>query len=112
MRCGIWCCRNTAVSLPESCYIIVCRNRKPDILPSGVVLDFDLACKRSLGPLRRFEFVAPAAHPTGFSIGFMMASPENSFVRSLVDNLAAYNRSWFFLPYVTVMFSTGCHYAS
>ncbi|KAH8695108.1 putative glycosyl transferase [Talaromyces proteolyticus] len=78
----------------------------------GVVLDFDLACKRSLGPLRRFDFVGPAAHPTGFSIGFMMASPGNSFIRSLVDHLAAYDRAWFFLPYVTVMFSTGCHYAS
>ncbi|KUL87370.1 hypothetical protein ZTR_04647 [Talaromyces verruculosus] len=78
----------------------------------GVVLDFDLACKRSLGPLRRFEFVAPAAHPTGFSIGFMMASQGNEFVRDLVNNLAPYNHVWFYLPYVAVMFSTGCHYAS
>ncbi|EED13565.1 glycosyl transferase, putative [Talaromyces stipitatus ATCC 10500] len=78
----------------------------------GVVLDFDLACKRSLGPLRRFEFVAPAAHPTGFSIGFMMASQGNEFVRDLVDNLTRYNHVWFYLPYVAVMFSTGCHYAS
>ncbi|KAH8705782.1 putative glycosyl transferase [Talaromyces proteolyticus] len=78
----------------------------------GVVLDFDLACKRNLDPLRRFEFVAPSAHPTGFSIGFMMSSPGNPFVHELVDNLSRYNHAWFFLPYVTVMFSTGCHYAS
>ncbi|KAL1970286.1 hypothetical protein VTN77DRAFT_5446 [Rasamsonia byssochlamydoides] len=78
----------------------------------GAVLDFDLSCKRSLGPLRRFDFVAPAAHPTGFSIGMMLSSPNNTFVRALVDNLPKYNRAWFFLPYVTVMFSTGCHYAS
>ncbi|OXV05619.1 hypothetical protein Egran_06613 [Elaphomyces granulatus] len=78
----------------------------------GVVLDFDLACKRSLGPLRRFDFVAPAAHPTGFSIGMLLASPNNTFVDELVHNLPIYNRYWFFLPYVTVMFSTGCHYAS
>jgi hypothetical protein len=77
----------------------------------GVVLDMDLRCTRSLGPLRRFEFVAPAAHPTGFSIGFMMASKGNAFVGELVRNLEGYNRRWFGLPYPTVMFSTGCHYA-
>jgi len=78
----------------------------------GVILDMDLQCNRALGPLRRFDFVAPAAHPTGFSIGFMMASPRNEFVGELVHNLERYNRHWLGLPYPTVMFSTGCHYAS
>ncbi|KAK4201947.1 family 32 putative glycosyltransferase [Triangularia verruculosa] len=78
----------------------------------GVILDMDLQCKRALGPLRRFEFVAPAANPTGFSIGFMMAEKRNKFVGELVDNLKRYNRHWLGLPYPTVMFSTGCHYAS
>ncbi|KKK21996.1 hypothetical protein P175DRAFT_0554903 [Aspergillus ochraceoroseus IBT 24754] len=78
----------------------------------GVILDFDLACKRSLEPLRQFDFVAPAAHPTGVSIGMLLASPNNSFVKALVNNLPAFNRRWLLLPYVTVMFSTGCHYAS
>lgn len=78
----------------------------------GVVLDMDLKCTRSLGPLRRFGFVAPAAHPSGFSIGFMMASEKHSFVGQLVKNLPAYDRNWLGLPYPTVMFSTGCHYAS
>jgi mannosyltransferase OCH1-like enzyme len=78
----------------------------------GVVLDMDLACTRSLDPLRQFDFVAPAAHPTGFSIGFMMASRRHPFVAELVRNLEIYNRRWFGLPYPTVMFSTGCHYAS
>ncbi|KAH6635951.1 glycosyltransferase family 32 protein [Chaetomium tenue] len=78
----------------------------------GVILDMDLQCKRALGPLRRFEFVAPAAHPTGLSISFMMASKGNTYVRQLVDNLHRYNRQWLGLPYPTVMFSTGCHYAS
>ncbi len=72
----------------------------------------DLKCKRSLGPLRRFSFVAPAAHPTGFSIGFMMASKNNDFVLNVVRSLEAYNRHWLMLPYPTVMFSTGCHFAS
>ncbi|KAJ5485447.1 hypothetical protein N7539_005435 [Penicillium diatomitis] len=78
----------------------------------GAVLDFDLACKRSMEPLRRFEFVAPAAHPAGFSIGMMLASPNNTFVNSMVESLPRFNHVFPLLPYVTVMFSTGCHYAS
>jgi len=77
-----------------------------------VVLDMDLDCRRSLGPLRRFNFTAPAAHPVGFSNGFMMASKRHPFVGELVHNLPVYNWRWFGLPYPTVMFSTGCHYAS
>lgn len=63
-------------------------------------------------PLRRFEFVAPAAHPAGFSIGMMLASQNNTFVNSLVESLPRFNHVFPLLPYVTVMFSTGCHYAS
>jgi mannosyltransferase OCH1-like enzyme len=79
---------------------------------TGVILDMDLQCKRALGPFRRFAFVAPAAHPTGFSVGFLMASKRNAYVGQLVANLPRYNKHWLGLPYPTVMFSTGCHYAS
>ncbi|KAJ6436899.1 glycosyltransferase family 32 protein [Purpureocillium lavendulum] len=78
----------------------------------GVILDMDLKCRRTLGPLRRFEFVAAEAQPTGFSIGFMMASQHNAFVGDIVRNLTAYDHHWLGLPYPTVMFSTGCHFAS
>jgi len=78
----------------------------------GVVLDMDLKCRRALGPLRRFSFVAPEAHPTGFSISFMMASKHNGFVGDIVRNLSVYDKHWLGLPYPTVMFSTGCHFAS
>ncbi|EAU36873.1 predicted protein [Aspergillus terreus NIH2624] len=78
----------------------------------GMVLDYDLACRRSLEPLRRFKFVAPAAHPAGLSIGMMLSSPGHPYIKALVDNLPPYNYRWFYIPYVTVMFSTGCHYAS
>ena len=78
----------------------------------GVILDMDLKCKRALGPLRRFDFVAPEAQPVGFSIGFMMAARRNDFVGAIVRNLTTYNRQWLGLPYPSVMFSTGCHYAS
>ena len=78
----------------------------------GAVLDMDLDCRRSLGPLRRFAFTAPAAHPVGFSNGFMMAARRHPFVGQLIRHLRKYDRNWFGLPYATVMFSTGCHYAS
>ncbi|PYH88510.1 hypothetical protein BO71DRAFT_403782 [Aspergillus ellipticus CBS 707.79] len=78
----------------------------------GAILDFDLACKRPLDPLRQFAFVAPAANPVGISIGMMLASPNNPYVGDLVHNLPKFNRRWSLLPYITVMFSTGCHYAS
>ncbi|KAL3457302.1 hypothetical protein BJX64DRAFT_295966 [Aspergillus heterothallicus] len=78
----------------------------------GAILDYDLACKHSLDPLRQFEFIAPVAHPTGFSVGMMLASPNSSLVHSLVQSLPRFDRRWLLLPYATVMFSTGCHYAS
>ncbi|WQF79043.1 Putative glycosyltransferase, DXD sugar-binding, nucleotide-diphospho-sugar transferase [Colletotrichum destructivum] len=78
----------------------------------GVVLDMDLRCRRALGPLRRFDFVAPAAHPIGVSNGFMMASKNNEFLKDIILSLKTYNRWWFGLAYPTVMFSTGCHFAS
>jgi hypothetical protein len=78
----------------------------------GAVLDLDLGCQRSLGPLRRFNFVALAASQTGLSISFMMASKQNEFVGALVQNLEVYDHRWFGIPYLTALFSTGGHYAS
>lgn len=72
----------------------------------------DLQCRRSLGPLRRFGFVAPEAHPVGVSVGFVMAERRNPFVGAVVDSLAEYNHRWLGLPYATIMFSTGCHFVS
>ncbi|OAA62772.1 glycosyltransferase family 32 protein [Niveomyces insectorum RCEF 264] len=78
----------------------------------GVVLDMDLRCRRSLGPLRRFGFVAPEAHPVGVSVGFVMAERHNPLVGAVVHSLRTYNRRWLGLPYPTIMFSTGCHFVS
>ncbi len=77
----------------------------------GIFLDMDLHCRRSLGPLRRFEFISPAAYPVGISNGFIMASARHPFIKVLVDQLPLFNRN-FLLPYATVMFSTGCMYLS
>lgn len=77
----------------------------------GIFLDMDLECRRSLGPLRRFEFVSPAAYPVGMSNGFIMVANQHPFMKLLVDQLPLFNRN-FILPYATVMFSTGCMYIS
>ncbi|CAF2196253.1 unnamed protein product [Rotaria magnacalcarata] len=77
----------------------------------GFFLDMDLYCRRSLGPLRRFEFVSPAAYPVGLSNGFLMVSARHPFMKLLVEQLPLFNRN-FVLPYATVMFSTGCMYIS
>lgn len=77
----------------------------------GIFLDMDLHCRRSLGPLRRFEFVSPAAYPVGISNGFLMASARHPFIKTLVYQLPLFDRN-FVLPYATVMFSTGCMYIS
>ncbi|OCL09955.1 glycosyltransferase family 32 protein [Glonium stellatum] len=78
----------------------------------GIFLDSDLHCLRSLDPLRRFPFVAPAARPIGLSNGFFMAAPGHPLLKALVENLPYFNINWFGIPYATVMFSTGCHYMS
>jgi mannosyltransferase OCH1-like enzyme len=72
----------------------------------------DLMCRRALGPLRRFNFVAPEAHETRFSIGFMMAERSNAFVGRILNSLPTFDKQWLWLPYAIVMFSTGCHFAS
>ncbi|CAF1156826.1 unnamed protein product [Adineta steineri] len=77
----------------------------------GIFLDMDLHCRRSLGPLRRFDFISPAAYPVGISNGFLMASAHHPFIKVLVDQLPLFNRNFIF-PYATVMFSTGCMYIS
>ncbi|CAF0813295.1 unnamed protein product [Adineta ricciae] len=77
----------------------------------GIFLDMDLHCRRSLGPLRRFEFISPLADPVGISNGFLMVSARHPFFKVLVEQLPLFNRN-FILPYATVMFSTGCMYLS
>ncbi|RKO86844.1 nucleotide-diphospho-sugar transferase, partial [Blyttiomyces helicus] len=77
----------------------------------GIYMDMDLVCLRPLEPFRRFDFIAPAAHPIGVSNGFIMISPRHPFMKQVVDNLSLFNR-FFISAYPTVMFSTGCTYLS
>lgn len=75
-------------------------------------MDMDLNCERPLTPLREFDFVAAGAYPSGVSNGFIMSSPRLPFMGQVIQRLSAYDLSWFGLPYVTVSFSTGCHFLS
>ncbi|KAJ3137111.1 hypothetical protein HDU90_002282 [Geranomyces variabilis] len=77
----------------------------------GVYLDMDIQCRRPLDPLRKFPFLAIAAHPVGVSNSFIMAAPKSDFFLRLVQNLELFNR-YFFSSYPTVMISTGCMYVS
>ena len=73
----------------------------------GMILDIDLKCRRALGPLRRFDFIAPEAQPAGFSIGFMIVAQRNDFMGNIVRNLITYNQRWLGLLYLSIIFSTG-----
>ncbi|KAJ3036774.1 hypothetical protein HDV00_002386 [Rhizophlyctis rosea] len=77
----------------------------------GVYLDMDLACRRSLEPFRRFDFISPAAHPVGVSNGFMMSPPRAPLLSHLISQLTPFNH-YFLSSYPTVMFSTGCMFLS
>ncbi|KAL6241224.1 hypothetical protein RBB50_011903 [Rhinocladiella similis] len=78
----------------------------------GIFLDLDLLCLRPLTPLRAFDFVAPAAFPSGISNGFIVSRPKVPFLAEVIANLPKYDVSWFGLPYATISFSTGCHFFS
>jgi inositol phosphorylceramide mannosyltransferase catalytic subunit len=75
-------------------------------------MDMDLYCRRSLEPLRQFDFIAPAAYPAGVSNGFIMSRPNLPFLGEVIQKLIDYNLDWFGLPYATVSFTTGCHFLS
>ncbi|KAJ3282419.1 hypothetical protein HK104_010894 [Borealophlyctis nickersoniae] len=77
----------------------------------GVYLDMDLACRRSLDPFRRFDFVAPEAHPVGVSNGFVMSRPQSPFLNRVLSALPYFNHVYI-SAYPTVMFSTGCTFLS
>lgn len=78
----------------------------------GIFLDLDLKCERSLEPIRRLDFLAPEANPQGISNGFFAAKPLHPILLSAVEHLPGFNVNWVFLPYATVMASTGCQYFS
>ena len=72
----------------------------------GVYIDLDDGCKRRLDPLLSFNAWLRRTIPTGISNDAMGAVPQHPFFIRVTEHLRNYNRSWF-LPYITIMGSTG-----
>ena len=72
----------------------------------GVYIDLDDGCKRKLDPLLSYNAWLRRTIPTGISNDAMGAAPQHPFFLRVIEHLQNYNRSWF-LPYITIMGSTG-----
>lgn len=72
----------------------------------GIYIDLDDGCNRPLDPLLSYPAWVRRTVPTGISNDAMGAVPRHPFFLRVIDDLPKYNRKWF-LPYITVMASTG-----
>lgn len=63
-------------------------------------------CKRRLDPLLTFNAWVRRTKPTGISNDAMGSVPGHPFFLRVIESLQNYDRSWF-LPYITIMASTG-----
>ncbi|PWN34357.1 uncharacterized protein FA14DRAFT_148726 [Meira miltonrushii] len=78
----------------------------------GVYLDLDLRCRVPLDGLRNETFLTPPANPSGINNAFIASIPNHPFWTHVQDYLITFNLDWFNSPYITNMFSTGCHFLS
>jgi len=72
----------------------------------GVYLDLDDGCQRRLDPLLAYPAWVRRTIPTGISNDAMGSRPQHPFFLRVIDELPKYDRRWF-MPYITVMGSTG-----
>jgi mannosyltransferase OCH1-like enzyme len=72
----------------------------------GIYIDLDDGCNRRLDPLLSYSAWVRWTVPTGISNDAMGAVPQHPFFLTVIDSLQKYNRNWF-MPYITVMYSTG-----
>ncbi|KAG4415469.1 hypothetical protein IFR04_011402 [Cadophora malorum] len=72
----------------------------------GIYIDLDDGCNRRLDPLLSYPAWARRTLPTGISNDAMGSVPQHPFFLHVIESLASYNRNWF-MPYITVMYSTG-----
>jgi hypothetical protein len=63
-------------------------------------------CQRRLDPLLSYPAWVRRTKPTGISNDAMGSVPQHHFFLKVMESLQAYDRHWF-LPYITVMYSTG-----
>ena len=72
----------------------------------GFYADLNIGCPRSWEPLRSFPAVFGRGLGFGLTNDFFAAAPAHPFIAQLIHALPLHNRN-FFLPYATVMLSTG-----
>lgn len=72
----------------------------------GIYIDLDDGCNRRLDPLLDHPFFARMTTPTGISNDVLGSAPNHPFLDYIIQHLQQYDRNWW-LPYVTVMYSTG-----
>ncbi|GAO48658.1 hypothetical protein SAICODRAFT_59077 [Saitoella complicata NRRL Y-17804] len=72
----------------------------------GVYIDLDDGCNRRLDPLLSYPAWVRKTIPTGISNDAMGSVPHHPFFLRVIESLKPYARNWY-MPYLTVMFSTG-----
>lgn len=72
----------------------------------GIYIDLDDGCQRKLDPLLAVPAFVRKTVPSGISNDVMGSVPRHPFFQKVLDNLEKYNVNYF-VPYITVMYSTG-----
>ncbi|KAI9777402.1 MAG: hypothetical protein M1839_008915 [Geoglossum umbratile] len=63
-------------------------------------------CIRPLDPLLAFPAFFRLTTPTGISNDIMGSTPHHPFILRVIQSLQSFDRNWF-VPYITVMYTTG-----
>nr|POF12663.1 inositol phosphoceramide mannosyltransferase 3 [Quercus suber] len=77
----------------------------------GIYMDLDIACRRSLEPLRQFPAWFAEASPFGVNNDLMATRAGHPVVMSMLQSLERRNRNLIF-PYLTIFWSTGPQFTS
>ncbi|CCH57849.1 hypothetical protein TBLA_0A00490 [Henningerozyma blattae CBS 6284] len=73
----------------------------------GVYIDLDDGCERRLDPMMSSNAFLRRTNPSGVSNDVMGSIPGHPFFKKVMHSLKSYNRNYFFVPYLTIMCSTG-----
>ncbi|MCJ1307603.1 hypothetical protein MMC25_001250 [Agyrium rufum] len=102
------CLLRSLLPLPL-CPVVLLKERSNNLLarrPSANSVFQLQGCNRRLDPLLAYPAWTRRTVPTGISNDAMAAIPQHPFFLHVTSSLQKYDRSWF-LPYITIMSSTG-----